>query len=41
MPSLINAIANKNKTICSYLVNEYWLDIGRNSELEKARKDYE
>ena len=41
MPSLINAIANKNKTVCSYLVNEYWLDIGRNSELEKARKDYE
>ena len=36
--SLINAIANKNKTVCSYLVNEYWLILEEIAQLKKQEK---
>ena len=41
MPSLINRLVKENEQVASYLIREYWLDIGRNSELEKARSEYE
>lgn len=41
MPSLINRILDKKFKVSSFLVNEYWLDIGRSSELKRAKKDYE
>jgi len=41
MPSLINKLVKENEQVASYLIREYWLDIGRNSELEKARSEYE
>ncbi len=39
MPSLINKALEYNKRIGSFLVHEYWKDIGKHDELEKAQVD--
>jgi len=40
MPALFeNIISNKNKTI-AYPIKDYWLDIGRPEDFEKANKEY-
>jgi dTDP-glucose pyrophosphorylase len=40
MPTLFeNIIANKNKTI-TYPIKDYWLDIGRPEDFEKANEEY-
>ncbi|WP_281526735.1 sugar phosphate nucleotidyltransferase, partial [Campylobacter avium] len=39
MPDLIKiALANKEK-ICTYTINDYWIDIGRLSEYKKANEE--
>ena len=39
MPDLINFLAKKNKKIGFFLNNEYWIDIGNISELNRAKKE--
>ena len=41
MPSLIQKLVSlDSKNVFSYLVNEYWIDIGRLSEYKKANEDF-
>ena len=39
MPDLINLLAKKKKKIGFFLNNEYWIDIGNISELNRAKKE--
>ncbi len=40
MPSLFEILINQEKNPISFPIREYWLDIGRLEELEKAQIDY-
>lgn len=40
MPTLIEDMLNEEKKVSSFPIHEYWLDIGRISEFEKAQLDY-
>jgi dTDP-glucose pyrophosphorylase/predicted transcriptional regulator len=40
MPTLFDKIIERNETIVSFPIHEYWLDIGRLNEFEQANKDY-
>ena len=40
MPSLLDALITQNNRVFSYPLNEYWLDIGRKSDYDKAQFDY-
>ncbi|MDG0817350.1 nucleotidyltransferase family protein [Bdellovibrio svalbardensis] len=40
MPSLFNALSNSNAKTGSYIIKEYWLDIGRMSDYERAQAEY-
>ena len=39
MTTLFESLLKDEKTICSFPIREYWLDIGRISDLEKANID--
>lgn len=39
MPDLINACLAKNEKIAMFPIHEYWLDIGRMSDFERAQSD--
>ncbi|UTZ36296.1 NTP transferase domain-containing protein [Vibrio campbellii] len=39
MPSLFKKLIENKLTCSSYKVNDYWIDIGRKEELEKANED--
>lgn len=41
MPTLFNAVIAQQKTALSFPIREYWLDIGRMEELERAKNDYD
>lgn len=41
MPELFNAIIQKNKIASVFPVREYWMDIGRILDFEKANEDYD
>lgn len=41
MDKLIQSMLSANKKVTKYDINEYWLDIGRLDDYEKAQKDYE
>ena len=41
MDILINKLINDKKKVLKYEISEYWLDIGRYSDYEKAESDYE
>lgn len=41
MPDLFKELINREQTVRSFPVREYWLDIGRMSDLEQANMDYE
>ena len=41
MPSLIQKLLNKKEKVNIFPIHEYWLDIGRISEFQKANEDYE
>lgn len=40
MPSLFDIMLNNDKVCSSYTIKEYWLDIGRLSDYEKANHEY-
>lgn len=40
MPMLFENLINKGKTTISFPLREYWLDIGRMDEYERANKEY-
>ena len=39
MTDLINQMIRSGKRVISFPIHEYWLDIGRYDELEKAQRD--
>src|ERR1017187_4892250 len=39
MPQLIESLVSLNKKVIGFPISEYWLDIGRMSDYEKARSD--
>jgi dTDP-glucose pyrophosphorylase len=41
MPQLIETLVSMNKKVIGFPISEYWLDIGRISDYEKARSDAE
>ena len=40
MPDLIERIMAEGEEVASYLIDDYWLDVGNIDNLEKARKDF-
>ena len=40
MPCLFQILLQKNKKISSFLLHEYWLDIGRIQDFERANSEY-
>ena len=40
MPTLFNKLIEDNKNVLSFPIHEYWLDIGRMEELQKAQSEY-
>lgn len=40
MPNLTQMLLEKGFKVYSYLINDYWIDIGRMDEFEKANKDF-
>ena len=40
MPELFKDLIKKNKKLTSFPLREYWLDIGRISDYEKANAEY-
>jgi NDP-sugar pyrophosphorylase family protein len=40
MPSLINVLLENKKTVSSFPIHEYWIDIGRMQEFKQAHEDY-
>jgi NDP-sugar pyrophosphorylase family protein len=41
MPQLIESLLSLNKKVIGFPISEYWLDIGRMADYEKARSDAE
>jgi dTDP-glucose pyrophosphorylase/CBS domain-containing protein len=41
MPHLIDALLNADKTVASFPIREYWLDVGQMSSYEQAERDHE
>lgn len=41
MPDLLTTCIEHNYRVATFPIREYWLDIGRHEDLEKAHKDYE
>lgn len=39
LPSLFNMLKNKNKSIKSFEITDYWIDMGKPSDYEKINKD--
>jgi len=37
--NLIRALLDRGKTVAAYLIREYWLDVGRHPDLEKANRN--
>ena len=40
MPTLFKKLIDKNKKVISFPLREYWLDVGRIEEYEKANLEY-
>lgn len=40
MPTLLSNLINKEKSVSSFPIHEYWLDIGRVEEYHKANDEY-
>ena len=40
MPELIERLMGSGQEVASYLIEDYWLDVGSMDNLEKARKDF-
>lgn len=39
MPDLIHRLLQAGKTVSSFLIHEYWLDIGKHADYERAQED--
>ncbi len=39
MPDLIQRLVSAGRTVCSFLVHEYWLDIGKHDDYLRAQQD--
>lgn len=39
-PDLIQKLLKAKQKVCGYLSNDYWLDIGRHDDYEKAQNEY-
>ena len=39
MPELINSLINDGRTVISFPVREYWLDIGQHKDYMRAEED--
>ncbi len=39
MPDVLNAMARSGRTVAVFPIQEYWLDIGRHTDLERARNE--
>jgi len=40
MPTLFELLISSNQTMSSFPIHEYWLDIGKIEEYEKANHEY-
>lgn len=40
MPDFIQMLLNKNKTVLTFPIHEYWIDVGRHHSLEVARREW-
>lgn len=40
MPTLFQSLADRREAACAYPLREYWLDIGRMDELERAQREW-
>lgn len=40
MPDLLQDLINRKRGVCTFPIHEYWLDIGRFSDYERANRDY-
>ena len=40
MPSLYDALIKQKEKVVSFPIHEYWLDVGKMSDFEKAQQDY-
>ena len=41
MPTFFEKLINEKENVISFPLREYWLDIGRIEEYEKANEEYE
>jgi len=41
MPELIQRLVAAGRTVCSFLIHEYWLDIGKHDDYLRAQQDVE
>lgn len=41
MPALFHDLARAGRKVCSFPIHEYWLDVGRMSDLERARAEFD
>ena len=39
MPELIHRLLDAGRTVSSFLIHEYWLDIGKHADYERAQED--
>lgn len=40
MPSLLQDLIDRRRGVCTFPIHEYWLDIGRFSDYERANRDF-
>ena len=40
MPSLFETLIKNNEKVVSFPLNEYWIDVGRINDYQKANNDY-
>jgi dTDP-glucose pyrophosphorylase len=40
MPDFIQMLLKQNKTVCTFPIHEYWIDVGQHHSLETARREW-
>ncbi len=38
-PDLIRLLLSKDRVVAAHFIREYWLDVGRHPDLDKANRD--
>jgi dTDP-glucose pyrophosphorylase len=41
MPDLLQGLIDRNRIVCTFPIHEYWLDIGRFSDYERANREFQ